>query len=152
MKPRRLIGKKQSWLMKRSGISGRLNCMFIVIAYRWLQSNLHVMTVSLSWALNSARRVTAVCSKVAYEQLYLLPPRSGHPDECPAGRADADESHCCVGCPFNKYTELGTWRCEHPAYQNEPGVHFCRACWRELSPYNVLNGWEFCNVDRCLNV
>jgi len=41
------------------------------------------------------------------------------------------------------------WRCNHPEYQNAPGVHFCRSCGIELGPYFEIQGWEYCGGERC---
>jgi hypothetical protein len=57
----------------------------------------------------------------------------------------------CLHCPYHKQDHRLHWRCDHPAYQNAPGVHFCQGCGIELSENGQSNGWEWCGgpAERC---
>jgi hypothetical protein len=70
--------------------------------------------------------------------------RTGFPRACPTGRAVPVLAINCQGCEYWQQNEAGHWRCDHEAYQDAPGVHFCAGCGRELGPYFEAHGWLTC--------
>jgi hypothetical protein len=74
--------------------------------------------------------------------------RTGFPSACPIDGAVATMAHC-DGCGFHVRSAQG-WSCEHPDYQDAPGVHFC-TCGSELGPWAEAHGWAYCGgpTSRC---
>lgn len=70
--------------------------------------------------------------------------RTGFPGTCPVGRVEKVLAINCLGCDFRKQDQRLHWRCDHPGYQQAPGIHFCPGCGTELGPWSEANGWEYC--------
>lgn len=78
--------------------------------------------------------------------------RTGFPKVCPAAYTDLVCGANCESCACCQVDARLHWRCDHPGYQQAPGIHWCLGCGIELGPWAEAHHWPYCGgpTNRCL--